>query len=958
MPLLKPSTPGSLRALGHSLLGAALALLIAAPALRASVLDADPDGTTQIRYLSGTGKDDTVLWDFLCTGGRRSGVWTKIPVPSCWEQQGFGTYEYGLEHRPSKENPSVDRLVSDQGKYRLSFTVPANWQSGRVRLVFDGVMTDADVRVNGQSAGPIHQGSFYRFRYDVTSLLKFDGPNLLEVTVSEKSASPGVNAAERFADYWNFAGIFRPVFLEAVPAEFIDRTAIDAKADGHLTADVFLGGAIAPGTTVQGQIVDRQGKAAGAAFSADVPVGADRVTLETTLAQPALWTAETPNLYRLRLALRRAGSQVHLITTAFGFRTFEVRAGDGLYLNGAKVRLKGADRHSFWPETGRTLSREICYDDVRLMKEANMNAVRMSHYPPDADFLQACDELGLYVLDELGGWHGAYDTEVGRKLVGEMVRRDVNHPSILFWDNGNEGGNNLALDNQYALWDPQHRAVLHPWATFSSVNTAHYRNYAMTAKLAEGPDIFMPTEFLHGLYDGGAGSGLEDYWALMGHKPRAAGGFIWALLDESVARTDENGRLDSKESWAPDGIVGPHREKEGSFNAIRQIWSPVQVGPATLPENFDGTLAVENDFDFVDLSQCTFAWELARFPAPGSAATGHLTLARGQMAGPAAGPHASGSLQLPLPPSWREAEALLVTARDPAGHALWTWSWSLKPVAPFVSPPATGDKPAIAASVQAGIILVQAGDMDARFDSATTELGRLSFHGQTLSLGHGPRLVAYRRKGRRFEDVAGPSTRVTQSFTSTGDYATVSATYSGNLRSVRWRIYPSGDAILDYETAFEGPVDLLGIAFDYPETQIKAKRWLGGGPYHVWQNRLKGATLDVWKTAYNDALPGEVWSYPEFKGFFSQWQWTEFSTTEGRFAYINEGHSAYLGVYSPNDGWVAPVQQLPKLGLGVYEVIPAMGNKNVTPEFVGPQSQTPQVTGLHHGTLHIRLLGP
>ena len=118
---------------------------------------------------------------------------------------------------------------------------------------------------------------------------------------------------------------------------------------------------------------------------------------------------------------------------------------------------KGACRHSFWPETGRTLSLANQREDVRLMKEANMNAVRMSHYPPDVEFLDLCDEAGLYVLDELGGWQQHYDTPTGRKLIAEMVPRDVNHPSILFWDNGNEGGENQENDDEFAKYDPQQR---------------------------------------------------------------------------------------------------------------------------------------------------------------------------------------------------------------------------------------------------------------------------------------------------------------------------------------------------------------------------------------------------------------------------------------------------------------------------------------------------------------------
>src|SRR6185369_16107290 len=159
-----------------------------------------------------------------------------------------------------------------------------------------------------------------------------------------------------------------------------------------------------------------------------------------------LWTAETPHLYDVTFALRTRQSVLHEKSERFGFRTFEVRPNDGLYLNGRKIVLKGINRHSFDSHTARTLTLAAQYADVRLIKGANMNAARMSHYPPDAAFLEVADELGLYVLDELAGWQGAYDTPTGARLIAEIVRRDVSHPSILFWDNGNEGGWNTDND--------------------------------------------------------------------------------------------------------------------------------------------------------------------------------------------------------------------------------------------------------------------------------------------------------------------------------------------------------------------------------------------------------------------------------------------------------------------------------------------------------------------------------
>ena len=168
--------------------------------------------TKQIKYLSGTDSKHTVQWDFFCTAGRNSGEWKKIAVPSNWEEQGFGNYNYGRDYKIFGKNACV---YDEKGMYKHSFTLPANWKGKQIQIVFDASMTDTEVKLNGNSAGPIHQGAFYRFKYDITSLLNFDKPNTLEVTISKISADASVNNAERLADYWVFGGIFRPVFLEA-----------------------------------------------------------------------------------------------------------------------------------------------------------------------------------------------------------------------------------------------------------------------------------------------------------------------------------------------------------------------------------------------------------------------------------------------------------------------------------------------------------------------------------------------------------------------------------------------------------------------------------------------------------------------------------------------------------------------------------------------------------------------
>lgn len=905
--------------------------------------------TTERLYLSGRDKADAVEWDFRCSAGAKAGEWSRLPVPSNWELHGFGTLSYHSE------------TPNEVGEYRHHFSLPENWEGRRLFLVFEGAMTDTTVRLNGLQVGETHRGGFYRFSYEVTGRVKTDSENLLEVTVAENSADESVNRAERTGDYWNFGGIFRPVWLESVPAQFIRHVATDARADGHLSVELELDGA-GDADVVEVLVRDRSGVVVGS-LAKTLVEKQELVRLEGDIEGVQPWTGESPNLYELTVQLKAEGQLRHERSVQIGFRTFELRKGDGFYLNGRRLILQGANRHSFHPDSGRCLSEADHLQDIRLIKEANMNAVRMSHYPPDERFLELCDAHGLYVLDELAGWQKSYSEEAGRPLARSMVRRDLNHPSILFWDNGNEGGWQTAIDSDYAKWDLQKRPVLHPWDVYSGVNTHHYRDYEQTQFFALGkspgfqhtgkpvedpePLIFMPTEFLHALYDGGAGAGLEDYWKVMRQSPLAGGGFIWAWVDEGV-NNPATGKIDVVGNKAPDGILGPYRQKEGSYFAIKDIWCPIQIREQSLPPTFDGVLHLENQYAFTDLKDCHFSWEVRALPKPLDEEGTTEILEQGDLRSDSILPGQSGSLKLPLVPSWYSGDVLALRATAPDGRHLWTWTWPLPGLQGHATV-VTGTAPVVAAvqcEEKAGSLWVEAGALQVAFSKESGELQRVLLAGRVVSLG-------------RPESVGGISRALGMEYRREGSDLLVYTRYEGSLSFIEWRIRTNGWVECRYAYT-PGQDGACGLMFGYPSALVQQKTWVGRGPYRVWANRRRGTELGYWQNTYNDTATGwSGWEYPEFKGCFDGVRWLRLWTSEAVITVVpGNPEGSYVQVLSPAQ---APAElqaqtafELPQCGFALLDRIPAIGTKFTPTSKLGPSSQPQPLPGtlLRHFNLY------
>lgn len=896
---------------------------------------------TEIVFLSGTDAHNTVEWEFFCTDGMNSGKWTTIPVPSNWELQGFGTYNYGHDWRDKNK-----KVGQEHGLYKHRFDVPAAWRGKTIHIVFDGSMTDTQVKINGKPAGELHQGGFYRFKYDISKLLKYGQSNLLEVDVAKHSSNESVNKAERQADFWIYGGIFRPVFLEVMPKTHISRAAVDPKADGSFKVLVELSESRSAHTVVV-DLYDLNGRRIDGQVRADMAKGITEQMLNGKFEGVKAWNPEWPILYDMKIALMNGSETVHEVKHRIGFRTVELRRNDGFYVNGEKVVFKGIDRHSFWPETGRCLAEEHHLLDIRLMKEMNMNSVRMSHYVPDKRFLELCDSLGLFVLNEVTGWQDPYDTIVGPRLIKQAILKDENHPSVVIWNHGNERGWNFANEKAFPMYDIQKRPIFYPMLLRNGMDTRHYPEYEYAiGRFVYGNDPFMATELLHGLYDGGQGAGLDEYWKSYQASPLHAGGFLWVLADEAVRRTDKDGIVyDGDGNHAPDGITGPHRQKEGSFYTVREIWSPVQVKPVIINRQWNGNLFLENKFIYTNLNQCRFEWKAVK---TGFGAQKERVTGSGTCASPDALPGETALVKVDAGKALQEADLFLFTAIDHQGQELYTWSWPVlqtwEKAAEIVGQIATGAPQEISVQEDERSVTARVAGMEIIFAKADGKLlsvknrkGPLSFNGGPVPAG-----VASEVTGTRWKkDAEGNFT-----------FEIHTKTYPEKMK---WQLNRNGLLLFEAAPLLRGlrDIDFVGISFNYPEEKCKSITWMGRGPYRVWKNRLKGSNIGVWEKEYNNTVTGESFNnleYPEFKGYHGNLYWAKLETSESPITVISETPNLYFQLFTPQKPQFVAGGTYPPFPEGdlsfLYE-IPAIGTKFKQAEALGPKSQKGNYRGEH-----------
>ena len=535
--------------------------------------------------------------------------WDNILVPGNWELQGFGTPIYVNISYPFKSDPPKVTSEPDKkftsflqrdpvGSYSTTFTVPEDWNNKLVFLNFGGVQSAMYVWVNGQKVG-YSENSMSPAEFDITSYIH-KGENKLAVEVYRWCDGSYLEDQ----DIWRLSGIFRDVDLIARPKTYIRDFFVKALPDNtfsnaNISVELNIknsSGQSASGLFLEAEVTgyNNTGDITAISFNEKVleikKSGEVLSAMNSLLKQPRLWSAETPDLYHLTLYLRNNKKEIlDKAECYFGVRKIEVR-GDVFYINDKPVKLKGVNRHEQHPRTGKHVSRETMIRDLELMKQANINMVRTCHYPDDPLFYELCDKYGIYVMDEAN--QESHGLGIGNKLLGDnpvwkkshveravsLVQRDKNHPCVIFWSLGNEGGrgqNLLAMADTIKKLDATRLIYSDTQRDASALYDEGYLHPADLKKLGErikDKPVFL-REYLHVM--GNSGGNLQEYWDVINADSSLTGAAIWEWVDQGLAKKKDGSplklndnpddyKLKDDEFWAFGGDFGD-KPNDGNF---------------------------------------------------------------------------------------------------------------------------------------------------------------------------------------------------------------------------------------------------------------------------------------------------------------------------------------------------------------------------------------------------------
>ena len=570
--------------------------------------------------------------------------------------------------------PMQQSASSEEYAYACELEIPEEWAAGRIFLRFDGVNCLTRVFVDGNAAGE-HYGGFVSWDCEITQFAASGGRHRLVLGVRD---DPGGICP------FHFGGIIRDVSLAVLPMTYLGHLHGDVSFDeAYMDAELTVHAALRGGNGLlslslcppQGEefLLGEEELKEGEEFSASYPIKA-----------PVKWDSEHPNLYTLTARVMEDGACTEIACRRIGFRQIR-REGSQVYLNGDLLKLRGINRHDIHPVTGRAITHELVEKDVRLFKEANINFIRTSHYPPRPDFLDLCDEYGIYVEDETAvAFLGQEidcrenDPEFTGKFMNqfaELLERDRSHPSVILWSLANESfwGRNLAMENAYAHQEDPGRLTIFSYPITqreeddrADIWSMHYAAWEQDpAALVDSFDRSchepVPWPVLHDesthipcydRTDQRRDPGVRDFWGetisrfwdKLWYAPGVLGCAIWAGVDEV---------WQGKGRWgAPWGILDGWRRKKPEFWHVRKAYSPIRLEGEARPCGEAVCLTVENRFNHTNLREVEVTWRCGENC--------------GSMKGPDLAPREKGSLLIPVP--YQKGDVLTLEFTDPFGN--------------------------------------------------------------------------------------------------------------------------------------------------------------------------------------------------------------------------------------------------------------------------------------------------
>ena len=726
----------------------------------------------------------------------RSG-WDCVAVPGNWTMQGYGKPHYTNVQMPFTEEPPLVPKENPTGIYSREMHLPSEWKGRRVVIHFGGAESVLYVYVNGHPVG-LSKDSRLPSEFDITPYVRFGGANTVVAVVVKWSDATFIEDQ----DQWWMGGLHREVYLYATaPVYIADVFALgnleNNYQDGQLKVTVHAGfpGQSEKGWSVEAQLFDPKGKAVfKKKLEAPVTVGLwgarhqQQANFEAEVKKPLLWSAELPHLHTLVVTLKNPlGAAIESTATRIGFRSVEVRERN-LLINGKRVLIHGVNRHDHHDTKGKGLDRETLRLDALLMKRYNFNAVRCSHYPNDPCWLDLCDELGLYVIDEANlEAHGVYH-QLGHESrwasaflerAVRMIERDKNHASVILWSLGNETGcganqegmagwvrgrdSSRPLHYEPGIWtqgldaqDQPGSALYDSGYRVSDIVCPMYPSLEMLLEWAKSPhpDRTRPLimcEYSHAM--GNSNGGLADYYHLFETVPGLQGGFIWEWIDHGIKQTTPDGRhywvyggdfgdAPNDANFVCDGLVWPDRTPHPGIFEFKKLAQPVGV---KLKSRGGFQFEITNKSDFRSLEWLAGEWELL---------VDGVSEAKGKFVVPAVKPHQKQNVAWKAPkkkPVGRQASLLVRffsktrQAWCDAGH-LVAWEQLTLPASTLEKARPVGKalKPSVEiVSQPKGQAVVRSGDWELILDSARGGLASLKKQGREILIA-APELNVWR----------------------------------------------------------------------------------------------------------------------------------------------------------------------------------------------------------------------